>query len=91
MSFTTKSRIKMQQGNGFKKAPEVVYKPKPPVAKLSAEEAAHLHNIAYGGLMRTVTPEHISETLLKQGYIRNAVGGTVATDAGHRLLAKVKK
>lgn len=87
MSFTTKSRIKMQSGSGFKpiKKPEipVIYKPKSKIELLNIEQAGHLNNIINGGLMRKVTPAHIEAQFLKEGYIRKAVGGLMITDAGH--------
>lgn len=55
---------------------------------LSDEEMAHLHNIAFGGLMRTTTPSHIEESLVKSGYARKAVGGLMPTEATHKLLSK---
>jgi hypothetical protein len=55
---------------------------------LSDEEMANLHNIVFGGLMRTITPSHIEERLLQSGYARKAVGGLMPTDAAHKLLRK---
>ena len=89
MSFITKSRIKMQNG-GMKqqKPPKVVHKPRPkiPMGELSDDLAEHLHNISHGGLMRKVTPPHIEVQLLKQGYIRRAVGGLMPTESGFKAL-----
>lgn len=94
MSFITKSRIKMQNGSMSKhdKPPQVVHKPKPKLAaKLGKEEAEHLHNIMYGGLMRKVTPAHIEAQLIKQGHIRRAVGGLMPTEAGFKALTMWEK
>ncbi len=66
--------------------PEVVYKPKSPIAKLSDEHANHLTNISSGGLMRTVVPSHVEEHFLQSGYVRHAVGGLMITQAGHHAL-----
>lgn len=46
----------------------------------------HLYNLAYGGLMRTKTPDDVADQLIKDGYARKAVGGLVATDAAHQFL-----
>lgn len=89
MSFTTKSRIKMQNsGSKQKKPPKVVHKTKPRaiIDKLSDDHAEHLHNISHGGLMRKVTPTHIEVELLKHGYIRRAVGGLMPTEVGFKAL-----
>lgn len=89
MSFTTKSRIKMQNGGTKQqKPPKVVYKTKPRsiIDKLGDDHAEHLHNITHGGLMRKVTPAHVEVQLLKQGYIRKAVGGLIPTEAGFKAL-----
>lgn len=63
--------------------PAIVYKNKSPISKLSYEEAGHMKNILYGGLMKTYTPPHIEEQFLKQGYIYKATGGLMPTEAGH--------
>ena len=71
--------------------PQVVYKPKPPITKLSDKHALHLDNLANGGLMRTVTPPDVEESLLQAGYARKAVGGLMLTDMGHRALLMYQK
>lgn len=53
---------------------------------LEPEEIAHLQNLATGGLLRTITPEHVAEKFIKLGYARKAAGGLVATDGAHKLL-----
>lgn len=53
---------------------------------LEPEEIAHLQNLATGGLMRTITPEHVAEKFIKLGYAKKAVGGLVATDGAQKLL-----
>lgn len=58
---------------------------------ISAEHADHLDNILNGGLMRKVTPEHIAEHFIQNGYIRRAVGGYVATEGGHNALMMYNK
>lgn len=68
------------------KKPQVVYKPKSPVAKLSHEHAAHLQNLAGNGLLRKVTPDDVANHFLLAGYARKAVGGLMITDAGHKAL-----
>lgn len=68
------------------KKPEVVYKPKSPLAKLSPEHASHLQNLVGNGLMRTATPPDVEAHFLQSGYARKAVGGLMATDAGHKAL-----
>lgn len=73
------------------KKPEVVYKPKLPVAGLNKEHAQHLHNIVHGGLMRKIIPSDIEEQFIKQGYVRRVIGGTVATDIGHRVLMEFQR
>lgn len=73
------------------KKPEVVYKPKSPLAKLSPEHASHLQNLVGNGLMRTTTPPDVETHFLQAGYARKAVGGLMATDAGHRVLMQYYK
>lgn len=73
------------------KKPEVVYKPQSPLAKLSSEHAEHLQNLVENGLLRKVTPPDIAEHFLQAGYARKAVGGLMATDAGHRALMQFYK
>lgn len=46
----------------------------------------HIHNLAYGGLQRTQTPDDVADQLIKDGLARRAAGGLVATDAAHALL-----
>jgi len=67
----------------MKRKPEVFYKPKSPIDKLSDTHAEHMDNIINGGLMRKITPDDIKEHLLKQNYIRHTIGGLVPTNAGH--------
>lgn len=55
---------------------------------MKAEHIKELENVTHGGLMRKVTPEHIASALIEQGYIQKAVGGYVATQAGHIALTK---
>ena len=71
--------------------PEVIYKPKSKINKLTAEHAPHLENIIRGGLLRKVTPEHIERHFLEEGYIHHAVGGLMATDAGHYAFMQWEK
>ncbi len=66
--------------------PIVVIKPKSKVNVITADEADHLTNIIKGGLMRKVTPDHVERQFLEQGYIRHAIGGLMATEAGHHAL-----
>ena len=78
------------------KKPQVVYKPKSPIAKisaakLSAEHAPHLQNLVGNGLMRKVLPDDVAQHFLQAGYARQAVGGLMATDAGHRALMMYNK
>lgn len=68
------------------KKPEVVYKPKSPIPRLSDDRAGHLQNLVGNGLMRKVTPDDVTEYFLQQGYARKAVGGLMATEAGHKAL-----
>jgi len=72
------------------KKPEVVYK-KSPLAKLSEEHVAHLQNLVSGGLMRTITPDDVAQHFLQTGYARQATGGLMATDAGHKALMMYNK
>lgn len=53
---------------------------------MNEEYLPHIQNLAFGGLMRTVTPDDVADDLIKNGYARKAVGGLVATDAAHQLL-----
>ena len=95
MSFTTKSRIKMSQGSGFKPIRNteipVITKPKSKLHLLNEEESDHMHNIAHGGLMRKVTPDHIEAQFLKSGYVKKAVGGLMITEAGHMAMMAYRK
>lgn len=54
--------------------------------RVKPEHVSHVTNIAYGGLLKTVTPEDVTEDLIKSGYVRKAVGGLVATDTAHQYL-----
>lgn len=56
--------------------------------ELTDKEKAHLENITFAGLMRTVTPLQVSEKLIRLGYARKAVGGLMPTKAAHELLSK---
>ncbi len=71
--------------------PQIVYKPKPPAIKLSEEHAAHLQNLIGNGLMRKVIPSDVESYFLQAGYVRKAVGGLMATDAGHKALMVYNK
>lgn len=73
------------------KKPKVVYKPKSPIAKLSDEHAAHLQNLVGNGLMRKIIPPDVEVHFLQTGYARQAVGGLMATDAGHKALIMYNK
>lgn len=55
------------------------------------EDIDHLTNIAYGSLMKTVTPEHIENKFLENGYIKRVVGGLVITETGHKALIDWQK
>jgi hypothetical protein len=61
------------------------------VEKIEDEHAPHLDNIINGGLMRTNTPEHIEDELLKRGLIYRATGGLMPTDDGQRALMQWQK
>ena len=55
---------------------------------MKPELIPHLHNLAYGGLLRSKTPDDVAEKLIQDGYARRAVGGLVATDAAHQMLVQ---
>lgn len=48
----------------------------------------HIANLAYGGLMRTKTPDDVAEELIKNGHAKMTPGGLVATDEAQRLLVQ---
>ena len=49
---------------------------------------AHIQNLAHGGLGRALTPSDVAAKLIADGYARMAVGGLMATDKAHILLAQ---
>lgn len=55
-------------------------------SELTDEHIDHLQNIGFGGLMRKVVPSHIEEHLLRLGYAKKAVGGTMITKVGYKAL-----
>ncbi len=55
------------------------------------DDAEHLDNILHGGLLKKVTPPHIEERLIKNGYVYKGVGGLVPTHAGHTAFMTWKK
>ena len=56
---------------------------------ISDEDRAHMHNIAYGGMMRSITPEDVAEKLVSSGYARLTTAGTLLlTESGHMVLGK---
>lgn len=55
---------------------------------LEKEHIEHLDNIAFGGLMRTITPDDVAAKLIEQGHIRKGVGGYMATKTGYEALGK---
>ena len=58
---------------------------------LTSDEAAELENIYSGGLMRKVTPPHIEQQFLENGYVHRVVGGLLPTKTGHEALMNWKK
>lgn len=54
---------------------------------MNEDHIPHLQNLCYGGLMRAVTPTEVADELIQKGYARKAIGGLMATDAAHQLLA----
>lgn len=50
------------------------------------EHKPHLLNLAFGGLLRTVTPDDVAEHLVNTGYAQHATGGLIATEKAHRML-----
>lgn len=57
--------------------------------KIDIQHLPHVENIAYGGLMRTVTPDDVAEKLTQMGLAARKVGGLVATDHAHRSLLEM--
>lgn len=53
---------------------------------LKPEHLPHLANLAFGGLIRTKTPDDIAEHLIKNGYAKKVMGGLVATDTAQQVL-----
>lgn len=53
------------------------------------EDLPHLHNIGYGGILRSATPEDVTERLVMQGHARITTGGTLMlTEAGYKILGR---
>lgn len=59
--------------------------------KLGDEHIGHLNNIATGGLMRVITPDHVANDLIQRGYIRRGIGGLIVTDSGQHALMQSQK
>lgn len=53
---------------------------------MNHEDEKELQNIYTGGLMRTVTPDHIEKKFLQNGYIKRGAGGLMITESGHKAL-----
>lgn len=53
---------------------------------MDKDHIPHIKNIAYGGLLRTITPDDVADKLVQDGYARRAIGGLVATDTAHQFL-----
>lgn len=53
---------------------------------MKPEHIPHILNIAYGGLLRTTTPEDVANHLEKAGYVKKAIGGLVPTQSAYDYL-----
>ncbi len=58
------------------------------VMNISDEDKSHMHNIGYGGIMRTITPDDVAEKLIASGHVRIAAGGLMLTELGYKSLGK---
>lgn len=57
---------------------------------LTEEEARHLHDLAFGGLMQKRLPDHVRSSLLDRGLIDMRVGGEVIVGNGYNALKSHK-
>lgn len=57
---------------------------------LTEEEAWHLNDLAFGGLMQKRLPDHVRDSLLGRGLIDMRIGGEVIVSSGYNALKSHK-
>lgn len=58
---------------------------------LTPAEAEALREVAHGGLMQKVIPDHLRDRLIELKYIEQRLGGLVATAKGKFHVAAYKR